>query len=99
MSNFSIENILKFVKKEQAIIHFGKDKDAAESAVNELYTLLKNNKTILPKGKLDVEFRDTHLTNKDVNEKISKIRENKVKLGLHNVIVSESLNWNFNNKK
>lgn len=98
MSNLSIENILKFVNdKNEAIVDFKKDKESAERAVNEFYALLENNKQIIPSGKLLLEFRDTHLTTDEINQKIWLIRQNNSKLGLRSVMKTES--FSFNSKK
>ena len=98
MSNLSIENILKFVNdKNEAIVDFKKDKESAERAVNEFYALLENNKQIIPSGKLLLEFRDTHLTTDEINQKILVIRQYNSKLGLRSLMRTES--FIFNSKK
>lgn len=100
MSNLSIENILKFVNdKNEAIIDFKKDKESAERAVNEFDALLKNNKQIIPSGKLLLEFRDTHLTTDEINQKIWVIRQNSSALGLRSVMRTESLSFNLKKPK
>lgn len=100
MSNLSIENILKFVNdKNEAIIDFKKDKESAERAVNEFYALLENNKQIIPNGKLLLEFRDTHLTTDEINQKIWLIRQNNSKLGLRSVMKTESFSFNLKQTK
>ena len=100
MSNLSIENILKFVNdKNEAIVDFKKDKESAERAVNEFYALLENNKQIIPSGKLLLEFRDTHLTTDEINQKILVIRQNNSKLGLRSVMRTESLSFNLKKPK
>lgn len=91
--DLSIDNLKIFIKGNEALIDFEKNQTAAELAVEELYRLLQHDKVMLPRFKLLVDFRNTHVTSNEIRRKINVIRNNEQNLGLRKAIATETLSF------